>query len=349
MGEQFPERSRADHDGGVNTRVLLDRRPDGPITTDLFRLDEVERPEPGPGDVVVRNVYLSCDPYLVGRIQTVFPIGEPVTVRAVGVVHRSANPAWPEGTIVWGFLAWEQYTLVRAGRGLTAVDPSLGPISHAISVLGMPGLTAYVGAIELGRPVPGETFYVSSAAGAVGSLAGQLARLAGARVVGSTGSPAKCAHVTGVLGFDVCFDHRAVPSIGAALDEHCSEGIDVYFDNVGGATLDAVLTRLNPHARIPVCGQISTYQGSTDGTGGGLRNIGALLRQRAAITGFSIYDHTHKLPEFTRRMSRWLAEGTVVYTEDIHHGIEQVPAAFVGMLAGDNTGKRLVQVSDDPT
>jgi NADPH-dependent curcumin reductase CurA len=329
----------------VNTRVLLQRRPQGLITTDLFALDQVPIPEPGPGDVVVRNVYLSCDPYLVGRIQTVFPVGEPVAVRAVALVHRSANPAWAEGTVVWGFLAWEEYTLVPGGRGLTAVDPGLGPISHAISVRGMPGLTAYVGAIELGRPVPGETFYVSSAAGAVGSVAGQLARLAGARVVGSAGSAAKCAHVTGVLGFDACFDHRAVPSIGAGLDQHCPDGIDVYFDNVGGETLDAVLTRLNPHARIPVCGQISTYVER----GPGLRNIGAMLRQRATMTGFSIYDHVQGLPAFIPRMSRWLAEGTIVYLEDIHHGIDAVPSAFVGMLDGDNIGKRLVQVSDDPT
>lgn len=329
----------------MNTRVLLHRRPQGAVTTEVFRLDQVAIPEPGPGDVVVRNIYLSCDPYLVGRIQSVFPVGEPVTVRVVGVVHRSSNPAWAEGTIVWGFLAWEEYSLVPGGRGLTAVDPSLGPISYAISVLGMPGLTAYVGAIELGRPTPGDTFYVSSAAGAVGSVAGQLARLAGARVVGSAGSAAKCDHVVDTLGFDACFDHHAVASIGAGLDEHCPDGIDVYFDNVGGDTLDAVLQRLNDHARIAVCGQISTYVEP----GGGLRNIMHMLRARAAMTGFSIYDHTHKLPEFTARMSRWLADGTVVYAEDIHHGISSVPDAFVGMLNGDNLGKRLVQVSDDPT
>ncbi|MDA3040302.1 MAG: NADP-dependent oxidoreductase [Actinomycetota bacterium] len=329
----------------MNTRVLLARRPQGPITTDLFVFDQAPVPEPGPGDVLVRNIYLSCDPYLVGRIQSVFPLGEPVAVRAVGVIARSENPAWLEGTIVWGFLAWEEYTLVPGGRGLTAVDPTLGPISSAISVLGMPGLTAYVGTLELGQPKPGETFYVSSAAGAVGSLAGQLARLAGARVVGSAGSPAKCAHVIDKLGFDACFDHRAVSSVGEGLDQHCPEGVDVYFDNVGGETLDAVLARLNPHARIAVCGQISTYVGQ----GAGLPNIMAMLRQRATMTGFSIYDHTHKLPEFLPWMSRLLREGNVVYVEDVREGIDSVPDAFVGMLAGDNIGKRLVRVSDDPT
>ncbi len=327
----------------MNSRVLLDRRPDGPITTDIFRLDQTPIPEPGPGDVVVRNVYLSCDPYLVGRIQTTFPLGQPVTVRAVGVVEASANPDVTEGTIVWGFLAWEEYSLVRGGRGLTVVDPSLGPISHAISVLGMPGLTAYVGAIELGRPTPGETFYVSSAAGAVGSVAGQLARMAGARVVGSAGSAAKCDHVTETLRFDACFDRTT--SVGDGLDEHCPDGIDVYFDNVGGSTLDAVLARLNPGARIAVCGQISTYVDE----GEGLRNIMNILRARATMTGFSIYDHTHKLEAFLPRMSNWLAAGDVVYVEDIHHGIEAVPDAFAGMLDGDNIGKRLVQVSPDPT
>lgn len=334
----------------MNTRVLLDRRPQGPITTDLFRFDSVPIPEPGPGDVVIRNIYLSCDPYLVSRMQSAFVVGEPVTVRVVGVVERSANPDWPEGTIVWGFLAWEQFSLVPGGRGLTVVDPALGPISHAVSVLGMPGLTAYVGAIELGRPGPGETFYVSSAAGAVGSVAGQLARLAGARVVGSVGSAAKCAHVTDTLGFDACFDRSAPApgsgsSVEAGLDVHCPDGIDVYFDNVGGSTLDAVLARLNTHARIAVCGQISTYIDA----GSGLGNIMAMLRQRATMTGFSIYDHTHKLPAFLPRMARWLADGDVVYAEDIHQGIESVPESFVGMLDGDNIGKRLVQVSPDPS
>ncbi len=327
----------------MNSRVILDRRPDGPITTDLFRFDETTIPEPGPGDVVVRNIYLSCDPYLVGRIQTVFPVGEPVAVRVVGVVEASANPDFAAGTIVWGFLAWEEYSLVPGGRALTVVDPSLGPISHAISVLGMPGLTAYVGSMELGRPTPGETFYVSSAAGAVGSVAGQLARLAGARVVGSAGSAAKCSHVTDVLNFDACFD-RTGP-VGDGLDQHCPDGIDVYFDNVGGSTLDAVLARLNPGARIAICGQISTYVERGDG----LRNIMNMLRARATMTGFSIYDHTHKLPTFLPRMSKWLADGDVVYVEDIRHGIEAVPDAFVGMLDGDNLGKRLVQVSPDPT
>ncbi len=328
---------------GTNTRVILDRRPDGPITTDLFRFDELPIPEPGPGDVLVRNIYLSCDPYLVGRIQSVFPIGEPVTVRVVGVVEASSNPGFPVGTIVWGFLAWEQYSLVSGGRGLTVVDPELGPISHAISVLGMPGLTAYVGAIEIGRPTPGETFYVSSAAGAVGSIAGQLARMVGATVVGSAGSTAKCDHVVETLGFDACFD-RTSP-VGDGLDQHCPNGIDVYFDNVGGSTLDAVLARINPAARIAICGQISTYVE----TGDGLRNIMNMLRSRATMTGFSIYDHTHKLAAFLPRMSRWLADGDIIYTEDIVEGVASVPDAFVGMLAGDNVGKRLVQVSPDPT
>ncbi|MFV0260772.1 MAG: NADP-dependent oxidoreductase [Acidimicrobiales bacterium] len=327
----------------VNRRVLLVDRGHGPITEDLFRIDETAVPEPGPGDVVVRNVYLSCDPYLVGRIHTGFPLDEPVTVRVVGVVAASANPAWPVGTVVWGFLGWELYSLAPGAAGLERVDVDAGPISYAISVLGMPGLTAYVGLVDIGRPVPGDTVYVSSAAGAVGSIAGQLARLAGARVVGSAGSAAKCRHVEDELGFDACFDRRVV-EVGAGLDRHCPDGIDVYFDNVGGATLDAVLARLRPHARIPVCGQISTYTRP----GPGLTNIIAMLRQRATMTGFSIYDHTHRLPEFRDRMRTWLADGDVVYHQDIQVGIDRVPAAFVGMLNGSGIGKRLVRVGPDP-
>jgi NADPH-dependent curcumin reductase CurA len=336
----------AAHDGAmtspVNTRVLLDRRPDGPITADLFRVDTVPVPEPAPGDVVVRNVYLSCDPYLVGRIQSVFPVGEPVAVRVVGVVHRSANPAWPEGTIVWGFLAWEEYTLVPGGRGLTAVDPSLGPISHAISVLGMPGLTAYVGAIELGRPTPGETFYVSSAAGAVGSVAGQLAHLAGARVVGSAGSAAKCAHVVDVLRFDACFDHRAVPSIGDALDEHCPDGIDVYFDNVGGEHLEAAIGALRTYGRIVACGSISRYNDAE--LAPGPRNMFLVVTKRLKMQGFIISDHYDRYDEFLEQTSTWLRDGRLQYRETIVEGIENAPRAFLGLLRGENIGKMLVKV-----
>jgi NADPH-dependent curcumin reductase CurA len=213
----------------------------------------------------------------------------------------------------------------------------------------MPGLTAWVGMLDLGRPRPGDTVLVSAAAGAVGSIAGQLARLAGARVVGSAGSPGKVAHCVDRLGYDAAFDHRRAgdaAGLTGALRHHCPAGIDVYFDNVGGPLLEAVLGQLNPFARIPVCGMISGYERTDDP---GVRGLIAVLAKRATMTGFSIYDHMARFAEWQPRMAELLARGDVVYHEEIWEGIEAVPAAFVGMLAGDNLGKRLVRVGDDPT
>jgi NADPH-dependent curcumin reductase CurA len=331
--------------GSTNVRVLLEHRPNPSVDKTCFRIDEAPVPELAPAQVMVRNLYISCDPYLRGRMAADFPLGQPVTSRVVGQVERSLDPAFPEGDIVWGFLGWELYSVAR-GAALTRVDPALGPISHAINVRGMPGLTAYVGMIEIGRPRPGETVVVSSATGAVGSVAGQLARLAGARVVGTGGSEDKVRHAVDRLGYDAAINYRTAPSLVEALDEHCPGGIDVYFDNVGGDLLDAVLTRLNPGARIALCGMISGYD---DSDGHGVRNLVEVLFRRATITGFNISDHVHKLPGFVARMAGWLADGTIVYVEDIVEGIENLPAAFIGMLRGDNIGKRMVHVADPRT
>jgi NADPH-dependent curcumin reductase CurA len=327
-----------------NTEVLLARRPSGWVTEDCFETRVGAIPEPGPGDVLVRLVYLSCDPYLRGRMDGAFPLGEPMVARAVGEVAASDNAAWPEGTIVWGFMPWAEWALVPGGAGLRRVDPTLGPISHAVSVLGMPGLTAWVGMVDIGHPAPGETVVVSSAAGAVGSLAGQLAKLAGARVVGIAGGPAKCAHVVDRLGFDACIDHRGGP-LRDALRQHCPDRIDVYFDNVGGPTLAAVLDRLNPFARIPVCGMISQYNEPAVG----IDNLINVLGSRATMTGFSIYDHVHELDRYLPTMARLLRSGRVVYFDDVVEGIDQLVGAFIGMLRGENVGKRLVRVGGDPT
>jgi NADPH-dependent curcumin reductase CurA len=326
----------------TNVRVLLEHRPNGSIDPMCFRIDEVPLPELAPAQVMVRNIYLSCDPYLRGRMAGDFPLGQPVTARVVGRVERSLDPAFAEGDIVWGFLRWELYSVVR-GAELTKVDPSLGPISHAITVRGMPGLTAYVGMIEIGRPRPGETVVVSAATGAVGSVAGQLARLAGARVVATGGTEEKVRHAVDTLGYHAAINYRSAPSLADALDAQCPGGIDVYFDNVGGELLDAVLPRLNRGARIPLCGMISAYD-TRDGHG--LRNFISVLTNRVTVTGFAVSEHVHKLPEFVEQMSRWVADGTIVYVEDVVEGIENLPAAFIGMLNGDNIGKRLVHVDE---
>lgn len=271
-------------------------------------------PELPAGGLITRNLFLSCDPYMRGRMGTAknytggFPLNEPIPARVVAQVWQSDNDRFQVGDFVWGFLNWEHYTGVAAPNQLRKIDPELGPLSHAISVLGMPGLTAEVGMLELGMPKPGDTVFVSAASGAVGSIAGQLAKLAGARVIGSAGSDQKVAHLLDKLGFDRAFNYRTA-NVGESLDAHCPDGIDVYFDNVGGATLDAALARINPFARIPVCGQISGY----DGGGSGITRIGALVASRATMTGFVIYDHMHKFDAFLPRMAQQMSRGDVRY------------------------------------
>jgi NADPH-dependent curcumin reductase CurA len=329
-----------------NRQVCFARVPDGPVTEECFALRDAPIAEPGPGQVLVRNLYLSCDPYMRGRMSgrsgyaAGFELGEPIPARAVGQVAASRHEAFQPGDFVWDFLRWEAYTLVTDPATLRRVDPSLGPVSHAVSVLGMPGLTAEVGMLEIGRPRPGETVFVSAASGAVGQIAGQLARAAGARVVGSAGSDAKVEHIVRRLGFDAAFNYRTVGSLDAALVAHCPDGIDVYFDNVGGATLDAVLPRLRPFARVPVCGMISQY----DGTGPGVRRLAAMVAARATLTGFIVADHMDGFDAFVPRMAERMRRGEVVYYEDIVDGIDNAPAAFVGMMRGENLGKRLIRL-----
>jgi len=327
----------------MNRGVLLVRRPEGKVTEDCFELRDRPVPDPGPGQVLTRNLVLSCDPYLRGRMDAAFPLGEVVTVRVVARVEASQHARWKVGDLVWGFLGWEEWS-VTAGEGLWPVDPALGPISNFVSVLGMPGLTAWVGMVELGHPAPGESVLVSSAAGAVGSLAGQLARLAGARVVGTVGSPDKARHITETLGFHAAIEYRAAADLATAVRQALPGGVDVYFENVGGALLEAVLPNLADHARIPVCGMISGYELLGDP---GVKGLVNLLAKRATMTGFSIYDHVYRLAPYQRTMSELLASGRVVYAEDIWEGIDAVPAAFIGMLAGDNIGKRLVRLAPE--
>jgi NADPH-dependent curcumin reductase CurA len=332
----------------TNTRILLARRPVGWVDTDCFRIEACPEPDCGPEDVLVEAVWLSLDPYLRGRMNEGpsyapgFAIGAPIVSRVVGRVLASRNARFAEGEYIWGFLDWALRTVVPRGEGLTRIDPALGRPSLAISALGMPGLTAWVGAMELGRPRPGDTVFVSSAAGAVGQLAGQFARRAGARVVGSAGGADKVAYVRERCGFDAAFDYKA-RDLDEALREHCPRGIDVYFDNVGGATLEAALRHANVGARFPLCGMISAYNETADP---GIRGMQLMVSKRIAMTGFIIYDHVHQLPAYQARVAPWLRDASLVFHEDIVHGIERAPAALVGMMKGEAIGKRLVQVSE---
>ena len=337
-----------------NTQVVLAKRPEGTVTPECFALRESEVPAVvANGDVLVRNIYLSCDPYMRGQLgddnqyKSPFPLGDVIPARVVGQVEQSNHADFSVGDFVWGFLGWEHYTLVIGGNGLRKVNPSLGPISHAISVLGMPGLTAYVGMLTIGQPQPGECVFVSAASGAVGQVAAQLARIRGARVVGSAGADVKVDYLQRGMRLDGAFNYKNI-SIDVALDKHCPDGIDVYFDNVGGATLDAVLARLNHRARVAVCGQISQYD-ATSGGGYALRNATSILGSRARVEGFSVRDHMQSFDEVVPLLSEWLRSGELVYAEDIVDGIANAPAAFIGMMAGENLGKRLVRIAADPT
>jgi NADPH-dependent curcumin reductase CurA len=270
-----------------------------------------------------------------------FALGQPVVSRVVGRIIASRHDGLREGDLVWGFLPWAERSLAPRGEGLHRIDPSLGPPSLAISALGMPGLTAWIGAIDLGRPRPGDTVFISSAAGTVGQLAGQFARRAGARVLGSAGSDEKVDFVLKRCGFDAAFNYKTT-HLDEALRTHCPGGIDIYFDNVGGPTLEAALRHANVGARFPVCGMISAYNEVGDA---GIRGLQALVSKRICMTGFIIYDHVHQLPAYQARVAPWIRSGEVVFHEDIVPGIENAPAALIGMMQGQAIGKRLVQVA----
>lgn len=330
----------------MNTRIVLAKRPVGWVDESCFAVESCAEPACGAEDVLLQSLYLSTDPYLRGRMNAGpsyapgFELGEPIVSRVVARVLASRHPRFAEGELVWGFLPWAARSVAPRGEGLQRIDPALGRPSHFISALGMPGLTAWVGAIEIGRPAPGDTVFVSSAAGTVGQLAGQFARRAGARVVGSAGSDDKVAYLLERCGFDAAFNYRRV-DLDDALREHCPQGIDLYFDNVGGGTLEAALRHANVAARFAVCGMISAYNAVDDA---GVRGLQALLTKRIAMTGFIVYDHVHKLPAYQARVAPWLRSGALVFHEDIVHGIENAPAALIGMMRGQAIGKRLVQV-----
>jgi NADPH-dependent curcumin reductase CurA len=332
---------------GRNAQVVLAKRPIGWIDESCFRIEDCEEPNCGPEDVVVQAIWLSVDPYLRGRMNeeesyaASFALDRPLVSRVVGRVLQSKNKRFKEGDYVWGFLEWAIRTVLPRGEGLHLIDPNLGRPSLAISALGMPGLTAWVGAIEIGRPQPGDTMYISSAAGAVGQLAGQFAKRAGARVVGSVGSDEKVSFAQSQCRFDAVFNYKT-RAMDEALQELCPNGIDIYFDNVGGSTLEAALRRANVGARFPICGMISEYNAVNQT---GIKGMQAIVRKRIAMTGFIINDHVHKLAAYQARVAPWLRNGEVYFHEDIVHGLEQAPSALINMMHGAATGKRLVQIA----
>jgi NADPH-dependent curcumin reductase CurA len=333
-----------------NTQVLFRSRPEGLPTEGTFEIVRSAVPTVGDGQVLRRTIYLSLDPYMRGRMSTArsyaepAKLGEPMVGSTISEVVESRNPRYRAGDLVLGLDGWQAYAVCE-GKGLRKLDPAEAPISYAVGVLGMPGLTAYVGLLDIGRPKEGETVVVSAAAGAVGSIAGQIAKIKGCRVVGTAGTDEKCAFVVNELGFDACINYK-LEDLNAALKVACPGGIDIYFDNVGGAVLQAVLKRINVRARIPLIGLISQYNDAKPSPG---PNLGSVLTNRALIQGMIIFDHFDRMPDFLRDMAQWLREGRIRYREDIIQGLENAPRAFIGLLQGENIGKRVIQVAADPT
>jgi NADPH-dependent curcumin reductase len=332
-------------------RVVLASRPVGEPTLDNFRLEEFPIPQPGPGQMLLRTLWLSLDPYMRGRMSDAPSYAKPVGIGevmeggTVSEVVASNVPRFAEGDVVVGRTGWQTHAL-SDGSGLQKVEPVRMPIQTALGVLGMPGMTAYMGLLEIGKPVAGETVVIAAASGAVGSVVGQIAQIKGARAVGIAGGPDKCRYVTEELGFDACIDHKT-PDFAAGLAAVCPKGIDVYFENVGGAVFEAVFPLLNPFARIPVCGLISMYNATSLSPGPiPLRQLmRAILTKRLTLRGFIVSDFNGRYGDFMHDISAWVTEGRIKYREDVVEGIKNAPRALIGLLRGENFGKLLVRVS----
>src|SRR4030088_535345 len=333
-------------------RVVLASRPVGEPKQADFRIEDVAAPTPGEGQVLLRTIWLSLDPYMRGRMSdgpsyaAPVPIGGVMEGGTVCEVIASNNPGFAKGDIVWARAGWQTHAL-SDGKGLAKIDPKLGPVSTAVGVVGMPGRAAYTGLLDIGKPQPGETVVVAAASGAVGSAVGQIARIKGARAVGIAGGKEKCDYVKNELGFDACLDHRD-PNLAAKLKEACPGGIDVYFENVGGAVFEAVFPLLNAFARIPVCGLIAHYndfgETSPKWAGAMMRSV---LTKRLTIRGFIVSDFVARQADFLREMSQWFREGKIRHKEFVTEGLDSAPAAFMGLLKGANFGKQLVRVGPD--
>ena len=330
---------------GVAREIRLVSRPQGFPDEDLFEVAETSIPEPADSQVLIRNAYFSVDPYMRPRMNDVrsyvapFTLGEAMTGGAVGRVVSSQNSRYAEGDWVVHQLGWREWAL-SDGSALRKLDPGVAPISTALGVLGMPGFTAWYGLHELGTPTEGETVFVSGAAGAVGSAAGQMARLAGCRVIGSAGSAQKLEWLR-ELGFDDVFDYRE-QTPRRALAELAPDGLDIYFDNVGGDHLEAAIGALRTYGRVVACGSISRYNDAEPTPGP--RNMFLVVTKRLRIQGYIISDHYERFGEFAAQAATWVGDGRLRYRETVVEGIENAPKAFLGLLRGENIGKMLVKV-----
>lgn len=338
----------------INRQITLASRPTGAPTPNNFAFVNSDVPTPKDGEVLLRTVYLSLDPYMRGRMNDQKSYAPPVAIDEVMIggcvcrVEASNNSDYQVGDWVVSYCGWQDYS-VSDGSELLKLDSKLTNPSYALGVLGMPGLTAYMGLLDIGKPQTGETVVVAAASGAVGSLVGQIAKLQGCRVVGIAGGQEKCDYVVKTLGFDECIDHRD-EELAQLLAQACPQGIDVYYENVGGKVFDAVMPILNPSARIPLCGLISQYNATELPQGADRIGLlmGTLLVKRIKMQGFIVFDdYGHRYGEFAQAMGQWLAEGKIHYKEDIVEGLDNAAEAFIGLLDGKNFGKLVVRVGPD--
>ncbi|MCQ2998151.1 NADP-dependent oxidoreductase [Pseudomonas syringae] len=337
----------------LNQRIVLASRPAGAPTPENFRLEREALPDLQEGQVQLRTLYLSLDPYMRGRMSDAPSYADPVEIAAVmeggavSIVEQSRNPAFKVGDRVVGQTGWQTHS-INDGAALKVIPKDLPSDSMAVGVLGMPGMTAYMGLMDIGKPQAGETLVVAAASGAVGSVVGQVAKLQGLRVVGVAGGAEKCRYVVDELGFDACIDHKS-DNFAEELKQACGKGIDIYFELVGGKVFDAVLPLLNPRARIPVCGVIAQYnaQGVPEGPNDLPLLLRTMLTKRARMQGFIVFEeYGDRHEEFFHEMTPLVTQGKIKFREDVVQGLEQAPEAFIGLLEGRNFGKLVVHVSD---
>ena len=339
----------------TNRRIVLAARPQGAPQSSDFSMISEPIPDLGEGEIISRTIYLSLDPYMRGRMNegksyaAPVEIGETMCGGTVSQVLKSNNPEFAKDDYILTYDGWQEYD-VSDCKGARKLDPTQAPISTAVGVLGMPGMTAYMGLLEIGQPQSGETVVVAAATGAVGSNVGQIARLKGCRVVGIAGSREKCEFALNELGFDACINYKDA-GFRDSLKTACPEGIDVYFENVGGMVFEAIIPLLNFQSRIPVCGLIAHYNDTELPSGPNVlpKLMRMVLTQRVTIRGFIVSDFSHKQGAFLGDMSKWIADGKIIYKEDIVEGLDNAVGAFQGLLEGNNFGKLLIQVSDDST
>jgi NADPH-dependent curcumin reductase CurA len=331
----------------MNHTILLNKRPVGkPLLSD-FKFVSEEKPEIQAGEILLKASYVSVDPYLRGRMNAAksyiapFELQKPISSGLIAQVVESNHTGFSQGEYVSGMLEWKEYQKSN-GQGLYKVDANKAPLSAYLGVLGITGLSAFLGLSEIGKPKKGETIVVSGAAGAVGSVAGQIAKIKGCRVVGIAGTEEKCALLTSEFGFDAAINYRTTGNMRKAIATACPDGVDVYFDNVGGDISDTVLMNINPFARIAVCGAISVYNETSQPKGISVQPF--LIKNRVLMQGFIVSDYAAKFPKALIQLSQWLAEGLLTYTETIVEGFDQIPQAFLDLFEGKNKGKMVVKI-----